>query len=37
MGLVVGDFQYAAWRDQAKIFDGVAAYTGRPFTIAGNG
>jgi predicted permease len=37
MGLGVGDFQYAAWRDQAKIFDGVAAYTGRSFTITGNG
>jgi predicted permease len=37
MGLGVGDFEYAAWRDQAKIFDGVAAYTGRPFTITGNG
>jgi putative ABC transport system permease protein len=37
MGLAVGDFQYAAWRDQPKIFDGVAAYAGRPFTITGNG
>jgi predicted permease len=37
MGLVAGDFQYAAWRDQAKIFDGVAAYIGRPFTITGSG
>ena len=34
MGLVVGDYQYAAWRDQPKIFDGVAAYTGRPFTVS---
>jgi len=37
MGLGVGDFQYAAWRDQAKIFDGVAAYNGRSFTITGSG
>jgi predicted permease len=37
MGLVVGDFQYAVWRDQSKIFDGVAAYTGRSFTITGSG
>src|SRR5580700_10203054 len=37
MGLVVGDYQYAAWRDQPKIFDGVAAYIGRPFTITGSG
>ena len=37
MGLRVADFQYAAWRDQAKIFDGIAAYAGRRFTITGNG
>ncbi len=33
--LGVADFQYAAWRDQATIFDGIAAYTGRGFTITG--
>ncbi len=37
MGLGVADYQYAAWRDQAGIFDGIAAYTGRRFTITGNG
>ena len=37
MGLGVADFQYAAWRDQAGIFDGIAAYSGRRFTITGNG
>jgi len=37
MGLGVADFQYAAWRDEAKIFDRVAAYTGRRFTITRNG
>jgi predicted permease len=37
INLRVGDFQYATWRDQATIFDGVAAYTGRRFTITGNG
>jgi len=37
MGLGVADFQYAAWRDQSKIFDGIAAYTNRRFTITGNG
>jgi putative ABC transport system permease protein len=36
-GWGVGDFQYAAWRDQARIFDGIAAHTGRRFTITGNG
>jgi putative ABC transport system permease protein len=35
--LGVADFQYAAWRDQAGIFDGMAAYAGRRFTITGNG
>jgi predicted permease len=37
IGLGVADFQYAAWRDQAGILDGIAAYTGRQFTITGNG
>jgi hypothetical protein len=37
IGLGVADFQYAAWRDQATIFDGIAAYAGRGFTITGNG
>src|SRR5258708_2371593 len=37
LGWGVGDFQYAAWRDQAGIFDGIAAYTGRQFTITGDG
>jgi predicted permease len=33
----VHDFRYGAWRDQAAIFDGVAAYTSRQFTITGAG
>jgi putative ABC transport system permease protein len=37
MGLGIGDFQYAAWRDHATIFDGIAAYSGRHLTITGNG
>jgi predicted permease len=37
LGLGVADFQYAAWRDQARIFDGAAAYTSRQFTITRNG
>src|SRR3954470_11079004 len=37
LGLNVADFQYGAWRDQAGIFDGIAAYTGRQFTITGGG
>jgi putative ABC transport system permease protein len=37
IGLGVADFQYASWRAEAKIFDGIAAYTIRPFTITGNG
>ena len=36
-GWGVGDFQYAAWRDQAAVFDGIAAFTGRQFTITGSG
>ncbi len=36
-GWGVGDFQYAAWRDQAPIFDGIAAYSGQRLTITGNG
>jgi predicted permease len=36
-GFVVGDFRYAAWRDQAAIFDGIAAYTNRQMTIIGAG
>src|SRR5438309_1638456 len=28
MGLGVGDFQYAAWRDEGRVFDGIAAYRG---------
>jgi putative ABC transport system permease protein len=36
-GLGVADFQYAAWRDQAGIFDGIAAYTNRRFTLTGGG
>ena len=35
MGLGVADFQYATWRDQTGIFDGIAAYAGRDFTITG--
>ncbi|HUB81331.1 MAG TPA: ABC transporter permease [Bryobacteraceae bacterium] len=37
MGTVVADFQYAAWRDQAGIWDGIAAYGGRRFTLTGMG
>src|SRR5439155_6745583 len=37
MDLAIADFQYATWRDQAKVFDGIAGYTGRQFTIVGNG
>jgi predicted permease len=37
LGLNVADFQYAAWRDQSPVFDGFAGYTGRQFTITGNG
>ena len=33
----VPDFQYAAWREQAEIFDGVAAYTGVQRTITSDG
>ena len=33
----VADFQYAAWRDQAGIWDGIAAYGGRRFTLTGMG
>ena len=35
--LGIADFQYAAWRDQAGIFDGIAAYSSRRFTITGDG
>ena len=37
MGLGVADFQYAAWRDQAGLWDGISACTGRQFIITGNG
>ncbi len=37
MGLGVADFEYGAWRDQAEIWDGIAAYAGRRFTITGSG
>ena len=33
----IPDFQYAGWRDQAAIFDGIAASTGRQFTVTGSG
>src|SRR5262245_30711833 len=33
----VGDFQYAAWRDQSAAFDAIAAYTIRRFTLSGRG
>jgi len=35
--LGVGDFQYAAWREQSTAFDGIAAYATRRFTITGRG
>jgi predicted permease len=37
MGLGVGDFQYAAWRGEGKIFDGIAAYRGGRSTLTGSG
>ena len=37
MGAGVNDFQYAAWRDQAGVWDGIAAYFGSRFTITGDG
>ena len=36
IGLGVADFQYASWRDGATVFDGIAAYSGRQFTITGD-
>jgi len=35
--VTVGDFQYAAWRDQSPAFDAIALYTNRRFTITGRG
>ena len=35
LGLNVADFQYGTWRDHAGIFDGIAVYTGRQFTLTG--
>jgi predicted permease len=37
IALGVADFEYAQWRDQAGIWDGIAAYAGRRFTLSGNG
>jgi predicted permease len=37
LGLQVPDFPYASWRDQATIFNGIACYTRRSFTITGSG
>jgi hypothetical protein len=37
VGLGVSDSQYATWRDQTKVFDGIAAYVGRRFIITGKG
>ena len=37
LGLHVADFQYAAWRDQATVFDGIAAYSSGQFTVAAGG
>src|SRR6516225_8452614 len=36
-GWGVGDFQYAGWRDQSAIFDGIAVYAGQQHTITANG
>jgi len=33
----VADYQYAAWRDEAKVFDGVAAYSVLRYTVTGAG
>ncbi len=33
----IPDFQYAVWRDQAAIFEGIAASGPRQFTITGTG
>ena len=37
IALGVADFEYAQWRDQAGIWDGIAEYSGRRFTLSGNG
>jgi len=37
LGLQVPDFPYASWRDQATIFDSIACYTRRSYTITGSG
>jgi len=37
LGTVVADFQYGAWRDQGAVFDGIAAYTARQFTVTSPG
>jgi predicted permease len=37
LGGQVTDFLYASWREQATLFDGIAAYTRRSFTITGSG
>jgi len=36
-GPFVADYQYAAWRDQAAVFDGFAAYTSPTLTLTGDG
>jgi predicted permease len=33
----VTDYQYAAWRDEAAVFDAIAAYTNLRFTLTGGG
>jgi len=37
IGMGVADFQYAAWREQARVFAGIAAYFPQRFTITGEG
>jgi putative ABC transport system permease protein len=36
-GFSVADYRYAAWRDAAAVFDGIAVYSTRPFTITSDG
>src|SRR3569832_232485 len=36
-GPFVPDYQYAAWRDQATVFDGFAAYNSPQLTLTGDG
>jgi putative ABC transport system permease protein len=37
LGIPVPEFPYASWRDQATVFDSIACYTRRSYTITGSG